>query len=584
MLRTHTCGALSLDDDGKTTTLCGWVARRRDHGGVIFVDLRDQYGFTQVVFNPAHDKTSYESAKALRDEFVIQVKGKVHPRPDESLNKEIPTGTIEVLADELHILNNSKTPPFEIDDDINVSEENRLRFRYLDLRREILHENIRLRSKAAFFMREYLHEHDFTEIETPVLMKSTPEGARDFLVPSRNFKGKFYALPQSPQTYKQLLMVAGFDRYYQIVKCFRDEDLRKDRQPEFTQLDIEMSFVDEEDIFELAEGLTKHLFEKVLGYRLENQFQRMTYKEALETYGSDKPDLRFGLELKTLNQVFANTSFNAFKSVLESGGSVAGIKISDAKEYTRKKIDQLVEFAQKNGAKGLAFFRYSGGEISTGIAKFFNNEEKKNLIRIFDLKENDVCFIIADEYTATYNLLGTVRNRLAEELDLIDENAFKILWITDFPLLEFDPEEKRYVARHHPFTSPKKDEREKLSESPENVKARAYDLVLNGNEIAGGSIRIHDVETQRKMFNVLGISPEEAEEKFGFLMKALEFGAPPHGGIAFGLDRMMMLMLKANSIRDVMAFPKTSSGLSLMDDAPSAVDEKQLRELHLKLR
>jgi len=582
MLRTHTCGELSLGNSKESVRLCGWVARRRDHGGVIFIDLRDQYGVTQVVFDPARNVESYEVAKSLRTEFVIQIEGLVHPRPEESQNEGLTTGSIEVLAGELQILNKSKTPPFEIDDIINVSEENRLRYRYLDLRRNRLHNNIRLRGKATFLIRDFLNRQDFTEIETPILMKSTPEGARDFLVPSRNFPGKFYALPQSPQTYKQLLMVAGFDRYFQIVKCFRDEDFRKDRQPEFTQLDMEMSFVNEEDIFQVAEGLVRHIFSELLDVSLPKVFQRMTFREAFETYGSDKPDLRYGLKITPLNDVFNETGFNAFKGVLEKGGHIAGLKLSAAEQYTRKKVDELIEFAQSNGAKGLAFFRFINDEISTGVAKFFSEKEKTKLRERFDLKENDLCFLIADEYETAFSLLGLIRNRLAEQMNLINEKAFEILWVTDFPLLEYDSEESRYVARHHPFTSPKKEDLSKLENAPQDVKARAYDLVLNGSEIAGGSIRIHDAVIQRKMFKALGISQEEAQEKFGFLMDAFEFGAPPHGGIAFGIDRLMMIISGSNSIRDVMAFPKTSSGLSLMDNSPSEVDSKQLKELRIK--
>jgi aspartyl-tRNA synthetase len=578
MLRTHTCGALSNTNLNQKVTLSGWVKKRRDHGGLIFVDLRDQYGVTQIVFNPKNNLPAFEVAKALRNEFVIKVTGVVEPRPEDAENSDLTTGDIEVNVEELEILNIAKTTPFEIDNDINVNEEIRLKYRYLDLRREKIHNDIRTRSTITSHVRHYLVQEGFCEIETPILMKSTPEGARDFLVPSRNFAGKFYALPQSPQTYKQLLMVSGFDKYFQIVRCFRDEDLRKDRQPEFTQIDLELSFVEEEDVISVASNLVQYLFKKALNLDIEMPIQRMGYTEAFETYGSDKPDLRFDLKIEKIKDIFQNTEFNAFKSVQE----IACIKIPDGKNITRKQIDNLILDAKKLGAKGLSFFRVAANEISTGVAKFLSVEEKDNLKKRLALQEGDLVLIIADEYQSTFEILGQIRLNLANQLNLFGERKYKLVWITDFPLLEYDTDEQRFVARHHPFTSPTVKDLENLEENPEDITARAYDLVLNGSEIAGGSIRIHDTLVQQKMFKLLGISKEEAESKFGFLLDALKYGAPPHGGIAFGLDRLVMILTGNDSIRDVIAFPKTNSGLSLMDMAPSDVDKKQLQELSLK--
>ncbi|MCB0283446.1 MAG: aspartate--tRNA ligase [Calditrichaeota bacterium] len=582
MLRTHTCGELNLNYEGQIVKLCGWVNRRRDHGGLIFIDLRDQYGITQTVFNPELDKNAYETAKQLRTEYVILIEGKVGKRPEESENKGLTTGDIEIFSNKLEILNDSKTTPFEIDEITNVNEEVRLKYRYLDLRRKKLHNDILTRSKITFWVREFLYKNNFNEIETPVLMKSTPEGARDFLVPSRNFAGKFYALPQSPQTYKQLLMISGFDKYFQIVKCFRDEDLRKDRQPEFTQIDIEMSFIDEQDVMDVASGLTQLLFKKVKNLDIELPLRKLSYKEAFEVYGSDKPDLRFDLRIKNLNSVFTNTEFNAFKSVIENGGEIACIKIEQGNNFSRKQVDNIIEDSKKAGAKGMAFFRYTENEIVNGIAKFLSDEEKTELKNQLNLNEGDLCLVIADSYEVTYSVLGLIRLKLAEQLNLIDPKRMELLWVVDFPLLEYSEDEKRYVARHHPFTSPVTEDLDKLETQPQKIKARAYDLVLNGNEIAGGSIRIHDTKIQEKMFKALGISKSEAEEKFGFLLNALKYGAPPHGGIAFGLDRLAMILTESESIRDVIAFPKTSSGLSLMDNCPSEVSTEQLRELKIK--
>lgn len=581
MLRTHTCGELSAADVEKKVTLCGWVKRRRDHGGLIFIDLRDQYGVTQVVFNP-ENKTMFELAKSIRNEYVLQVEGIVNARPDESENNNLATGDIEVDSSNLTIFNTAHTPPFEINDDINVNEELRLKHRYLDLRRDSLHNNIRVRNTVAHNVRSFLNNAGFTEIETPILMKSTPEGARDFLVPSRNFPGQFFALPQSPQTYKQLLMVSGFDKYFQIVKCFRDEDLRKDRQPEFTQIDIEMSFVEEQDVKTLAGRLIQHVIKETVGKEIAWPIKELSYKEAIEVYGSDKPDLRFDMTITKLNNVFSNTTFNAFKSVLENGGEIAAIKIDDGQSISRKQVDNLIADSKKMGAKGLAFFRYTDNEVATGVAKFFSAEEKLGLEETLALKEGNLVLMVADNFKTTFDVLGQLRLKLAEELNLIDETQYNLLWVVDFPLLEYDEEAQRYVACHHPFTSPIEKDLQQLETDPGKVRARAYDLVMNGNEIAGGSIRIHNTEIQQHMFKALGIDKKEADEKFGFLLDALKYGAPPHGGIAFGLDRLIMLLTNSNSIRDVIAFPKNNAGMSLMDNAPSSVDEIQLKELKIK--
>lgn len=582
MYRTHTCGELSSRDIKKTVALAGWVKRRRDHGGLIFIDLRDQYGTTQVVFNPAVNKKYFELAKTLRNEFVIKIEGCVEERPEDSENENLTTGEIEVAVNNLEILNKSLTPPFEISEEIKVNDELRLKYRYLDLRKDKLHSDIITRSKISFLVRKFLYALNFNEIETPILMKSTPEGARDFLVPSRSAPGKFYALPQSPQTYKQLLMVSGFDKYFQIVKCFRDEDLRKDRQPEFTQIDMEMSFINEEDIIGIASNLVQFLYKELKNIEITLPIAQLTYDDALKLYGSDKPDLRFELKITTITDVFTKTDFNAFKEVLINNGTVAALKIAGGDKITRKQIDTLIDDSKKLGAKGLSFFRVIDGEISTGVAKFLSDKEKQTLKVVLDLTDNDLCLIVADTFLTTYEVLGAIRLQLATMLNLVEKDKISLVWIVNFPLLEYDIEEKRYVAKHHPFTSPVIEDLENLEKSPEKVKARAYDLVLNGNEIAGGSIRIHDTEIQQKMFKALAISSEEANDKFGFLLDALKYGAPPHGGIAFGLDRLVMILTGNDSIRDVIAFPKTSSGLSLMDNCPSEVSAEQLKELNIK--
>ncbi len=583
--RTHTCGELRESSIGEIVVLNGWVDTRRDLGGVIFIDLRDRYGITQIVFEPTYNKDSHELASHLRSEYVISIEGKVRKRPPETDNPRLPTGHIDVMVDKLIILNKAETPPFQIADNVDVHEDIRLKYRYLDLRRSNMQKNLLLRHKMYQSVRKYFDEQNFVEVETPVLMKSTPEGARDFLVPSRVHKGKFYALPQSPQTYKQLLMVSGFDRYFQIVKCFRDEDLRADRQPEFTQIDIEMSFVDTEDVFEIVEGLMKKLLKEVKGYDLEIPIPRLSFNEAMETYGSDKPDLRFGLEMVTLNEVVKNAEFRVFNEAVEGNGIVTGLLAKGCGDYTRNQLDVLTDFVKKLGAGGLIWMRVKEDGLDAPVAKFFNYEEKQNIINTMNAEVGDLIFILAGPKLKTLSLMGSLRLEMARRLDLIPkEEVWKLLWVTEFPLFEWDDDTQRFYAMHHPFTSPNLDDVDKLENNPGELRARAYDLVLNGNEIAGGSIRIHNADLQAAMFRALGISDEEANQKFGFLMGAFKYGAPPHGGIAFGFDRLVMLLANENSIREVMAFPKTASATSPMDDCPSPVSDVQLKELHIKLR
>ncbi len=583
--RTHTCGELREQNIDEKVVLNGWVDNRRDLGGVIFIDLRDRYGITQVVFEPNYNSDAHETAKDLRTEYVISIEGKVRKRPEGTENPAIPTGFVDVMVDKLIILNKAKTPPFQIKDNIDVNEELRLKYRYLDLRRNEMKENLLTRHKIYQVVRSYFDSNNFVEIETPVLMKSTPEGARDFLVPSRLHKGKFYALPQSPQTYKQILMVSGFDRYYQIVKCFRDEDLRADRQPEFTQIDVEMSFVHEEDIFSMMEGLMKDVFKKVKNIDIDIPLPRLTFDEAMEKYGSDKPDLRFGLEMTTLNDVVKESEFRVFKDTIENGGIVTSLLAKGCGDYTRNQLDVLTDFVKKLGAGGLIWMRVKDNSLEAPIAKFLTDAEKQGIINTLNAENGDLIFILSGKKLKALSIMGALRLEMARRLDLINNDEKpNLLWVTDFPLFEWDDETQRYYAMHHPFTSPKLEDVDKLETEPGKVRARAYDLVLNGNEIAGGSIRIHDSSLQSKMFSALGISEEEAEEKFGFLLEAFKYGAPPHGGIAFGLDRMVMLLTGNSSIRDVIAFPKTTSGISLMDGAPSPVSNEQLRELHIKIR
>jgi aspartyl-tRNA synthetase len=583
--RTHNCGELRESHIDEHVVLNGWVDTRRDLGGVIFIDLRDRYGLTQIVFEPTYNIDSHELGKKLRSEFVVSIEGKVRRRPEGTENPQIPTGYVDVMVDKLVILNEAITPPFQIKDGIDVNEDLRLKYRFLDLRRKEMQDNFLLRHKMYQSVRQYFSGNDFVEIETPVLMKSTPEGARDYLVPSRINKGKFYALPQSPQTYKQLLMVSGFDRYFQVVKCFRDEDLRADRQPEFTQIDVEMSFVDVEDVFEIVENLMEKLFKDIKGYGLTLPIPKLTYDEAMEYYGSDKPDLRFGLKMVTLNEVFQNSEFRVFKDAIDNKGIITGLLAKGCGDYTRNQLDVLTEFVKKLGAGGLIWMRVKEDVLEAPIAKFLTDEEKAGIINNMKAEPGDLIFILAGPKYKTLGYMGSLRLEMADRLNLIKEDAEPaLLWVTDFPLLEWDEETKRYYAMHHPFTSPRVEDIELLDTEPGKVKARAYDLVLNGNEIAGGSIRIHDSGLQAKMFKALGINDKEAQLKFGFLMDAFKYGAPPHGGIAFGFDRLAMIFAGKNSIRDVIAFPKTSSGLSLMDDAPSNVSENQLKELHIKLR
>ena len=583
-IRTHTCGELREKNVGVKVILQGWVDRRRDLGGLIFIWLRDRYGITQVVFEPDINKVSYEAAKKLRNEFVISVEGTVRKRPADAVNEELETGKIDVLAEQLVILNEAETPPFAIKDETDAFEDLRLKYRYLDLRRPALQKVLMLRHKMYQIVRKYFDENNFIEVETPVLMKSTPEGARDYLVPSRVHKGKFYALPQSPQQYKQLLMVSGFDRYFQIVKCFRDEDLRADRQPEFTQIDVEMSFVTREEVFSVVEKLMKILFKEIWNIDLELPLQRLSYEEAMTKYGSDKPDLRFNLELHTLNKILSKTEFRVFRDPVDSNGIITGIVAPGCASFSRNQIDGLTNYVKSLGAKGLVWFKVNESGIDSPTAKFLNDNEKKNLVSELKAKSGDLILFLAGEKNSTLNHMGSLRLELAKRLELIKSGTKpSLLWVTDFPLFEYDEETKRFYAMHHPFTSPKLEDIDLLEKEPGKIKAQAYDLVLNGNEIAGGSIRIHNSELQSRMFRALGISNEEAQQKFGFLMNAFKYGAPPHGGIAFGFDRMVMLFAGVDSIRDTIAFPKTASAMSLMDECPSSVSEEQLKELNIKL-
>jgi aspartyl-tRNA synthetase len=581
--RTHTCGDLRAQDIGSQVTLMGWVAKRRDHGGVIFTDLRDRNGLTQVVFRPDLNPEVHSKAEAIRNEFVMAVKGRVESRPEGMANPNLSTGEIDIEASELKILNESETPPFLIEAGSDANEEVRLRHRYLDLRRPDLQSDILLRHRISQATRRYLSDSGFIEVETPFLMKSTPEGARDYLVPSRVNPGHFYALPQSPQTYKQLIMVAGFDRYFQIVRCFRDEDLRGDRQPEFTQIDIEMSFVNEEDVMGAAERLTANLFKEILDIDLPRPFPRLTHKEAIDTYGSDKPDTRFGLELVDLAAAAEASEFQVFKSVLSAGGQVRGINAKGCGRFSRKQIDDLGVFVSGLGAKGLAWIRVTDRGMESAIVKYFPEQAQVLLRQALHAEPGDLLLFAADQPAIVADVLGNLRLKLARLLNLLDRNRFSFGWVTHFPLVEWDAREKRYAACHHPFTSPVDEDLQKMATDPSGVRARAYDLVLNGNEIAGGSIRIHRREIQEKMFDLLDISTAEAEDKFGFLLDAFRYGAPPHGGIAFGYDRLVALMAGRDYIRDVIAFPKTNNAASLMDGAPSAVDTDQLRELGIRL-
>ncbi len=584
MRRTHHCWELGGSDVDKEVVLMGWVHRRRDHGGVIFVDLRDREGITQVVFNPKVDKKIHAKAHTIRNEYVLAVRGKVENRPSDMINAKLKTGEIEVTVTEFRLLNKAKTPPFLIEDEIDASETTRLKYRHLDLRRPEMQKNLILRHRVTAAVRAYLNKNGFLDLETPFLTRSTPEGARDYLVPSRVNPGQFYALPQSPQIFKQLFMISGFDRYYQIVRCFRDEDLRADRQPEFTQIDIEMSFVGEADVMRLTEGLMVQLFKKVLGVKLKRPFLRLRYEEAVGRYGLDKPDTRFGLELKDISDIVAGSNFKVFSEVVKKGGIVKALNAKGCINFSRKEIDDLTDLVGVYRAKGMAWIKAKENEWQSPITKFFSDAEKKALAERIDMEPGDLIFFIADQPKIVNEALGHLRNHLGQALGLIDENEYHFLWVTRFPMFEYDETEKRLQALHHPFTSPLEEDRDRLAKEPLAVKSRAYDLVLNGFEVGGGSIRIHQRRIQQKVFEALNMDRKTYEGKFGFLLEALDSGAPPHGGIAIGYDRLVMLMCREASIRDVIAFPKTQKAACLLTRAPSETRKRQLDELYLKLK
>lgn len=584
MRRSHHCNALGAADAGAQVVLMGWVQRRRDHGGVIFIDLRDREGIIQVVFNPDRNAAVHEKAHAIRSEYVIAVRGVVEKRPEGMTNPLLATGEIEVMVSELKILNRAQTPPFMIEDQVDVNENTRLANRHIDLRRPSLQKNIMMRHRAAAAARRYLNDQGFLDIETPFLTRSTPEGARDYLVPSRLNPGSFYALPQSPQLFKQLLMISGFERYYQIVHCFRDEDLRADRQPEFTQIDMEMSFVGEEDVMAEAEGLIAAIFREVGRIEASPPFARMTYQEAMDRYGLDRPDTRFGLELCDISDIVAESGFNVFSNTVKKGGIVKALNAKGCAGFTRKEIDDFTDFVAVYRAKGLAWIRVKEGEWQSPITKFFSEEEKQAMAARLDMQPGDLVFFGADQPVIVNESLGQLRNHLGKKLGLIDENAYAFVWITDFPMFEYDETEKRYQALHHPFTAPAEEDLAKLASDPVSMRSRAYDLVLNGSEIGGGSIRIHQKDVQVRVLEALGMDRAEYEEKFGFLLSALDSGAPPHGGIAFGFDRLMTILCNTSSIREVIAFPKTQKGACLMTAAPASATPAQLSELGLKVR
>ena len=582
--RTHRCAEVTKAEIGSTVTLMGWVQKSRNKGGIVFVDLRDRSGIMQIIFeNGDIDAEGFEKAGKLRSEFVIAVTGHVEARSG-AVNENLATGEIEIRANSLRVLSESETPPFPIEENSKTREEVRLKYRYLDLRRPDLQKNLILRSKVAVLVRQFLADEGFLEIETPILNKSTPEGARDYLVPSRIHPGSFYALPQSPQIFKQLLMCSGYDRYFQIAKCFRDEDLRADRQPEFTQIDMELSFVDVDDVIDVNERMLAHLFKEVLGVEVQLPIQRMTWKEAMNRFGSDKPDLRFGMELIDVSDVVKDCEFVVFKSALEMGGSVRGINAKGQGSMPRKKIDKLVEFAKGYGAKGLAYIAiHEDGTLKSSFSKFMKEEEMKALVEKMQGEAGDLLLFAADKTKLVWDILGALRLEMARQMDLLDKNEYRFVWITEFPLLEWSEEENRFTAMHHPFTMPMEEDLHLIDSDPGAVRAKAYDIVLNGNEIGGGSVRIHQNDIQEKMFEVLGFTREQAYNQFGFLLNAFKYGVPPHAGLAYGLDRMVMLMAKEDSIREVIAFPKVKDASCLMSEAPNVVDEKQLKELCIKV-
>ncbi|WDV47562.1 aspartate--tRNA ligase [Clostridiaceae bacterium M8S5] len=582
MRRTHMCGTLRRQNENQEVTLMGWVQKRRNLGGLVFVDLRDTTGIVQIVFDTDISKEAFDKAETIRSEYVIAVKGTVKIR--ESINKDMETGDVEVFASELKILDEAQTPPIYIKDNDDVSDAMRLKYRYLDLRKPFMQKNLKIRHKTMKLFRDFLDENNFNEIETPMLTKPTPEGARDYLVPSRVNPGNFYALPQSPQLMKQLLMVSGMDRYYQIVKCFRDEDLRANRQPEFTQVDVEMSFVDVEDVININEKLIQRIFKEIKGIDIKLPLKRMTYKEAMERFGSDKPDLRFGYEIVNLSDILTNSGFKAFSGTIADGGSVRAIKVEDgASAFSKKGISKLEKYVKTYKAKGLAWMKVIEDNIESPIAKFLSEEEIKAVASKMDAKEGDIIFIIADKDDVVFDSLGHLRIEVAKKLDIIQKDVYEMLWITEFPLFEYSEEEDRYVAKHHPFTHPMDEDIHLLETEPQNVRAKAYDIVINGDEIGGGSIRINNSDLQTKMFKALGFTEEEANDKFGFLLEAFKYGVPPHGGIAYGLGRLVMMLTEMDNLRDVIAFPKTQNATCLMTQAPAMVTEKQLEELSIAL-
>ncbi|ATO50609.1 aspartate--tRNA ligase [Brevibacillus laterosporus] len=580
-VRTVYCGEVTKEHVEQEIILNGWVQKRRDLGGVIFIDLRDRTGICQVVFNPEVNKEAWQKADRVRSEYVLSVKGKLVHRGPEAVNPKIKTGEYEMLATEITILNDAKTPPFLIEDEIEVDEQVRLKYRYLDLRRPEMQKAFYLRSKATKAFRDFLDQKGFLDIETPMLTKSTPEGARDYLVPSRVHPGEFYALPQSPQLFKQLLMVSGFERYYQIVRCFRDEDLRADRQPEFTQIDIETSFIPMEQLLPMMEEMVQYVFEQTVGTDVGTSFPRLTYAEAMDRFGSDKPDIRFGMELTNVSDLVKDSGFKVFASTVETGGQVKAINAKGCGHYSRKDVDDLGKFASRYGAKGLAWIAFKDGEVKGPIAKFFSEEEITAIKERLLVEEGDLLLFVADKPKVVADSLGALRSKLGAELGLIDHSKFAFLWVVDFPLVEWDEEAKRYVALHHPFTRPKDEDLHLFETDPGAIRAQAYDLVLNGYELGGGSMRIYKRDVQEKMFTALGFSQEEAKEQFGFLMDAFEYGTPPHGGIALGLDRLVMLLAGRTNLREVIAFPKTASASDLMVNAPSEVDVNQLKQLFI---